>query len=172
MRIQDLHELISTARWFEKLGERGKAQDEIVWIWSIESWAGMDSGDPALEKVAEEMVWFPNLADARDAMGLGEKDELKEQAQVMGKADEAVREGLLACKMTYAAMNGLDKHPLLEVGPYDFFLAARDCALYAARQAAFEIVLEQPGLGCELIRIYHAGHWPCGRLPNGKVVVF
>lgn len=57
------------------------------------------------------------------------------------------------------------------VGPHAFSEAARSAALFAVQEAAYKILLGEPGFGCRLIKVYRTGHCLCGILPNKQIVV-
>lgn len=42
---------------------------------------------------------------------------------------------------------------------------------FACRLAASEIFVNRIGFWCEMVQLFHKGHWPLGRLPSGEVLV-
>ena len=74
-------------------------------------------------------------------------------------------------RLALASQRGFPERPALKVGPTDSNEAARMAGRYACRMAASEIIVGQVGFWCEMVRLFHKGHWPLGRLPGGEVVV-
>jgi hypothetical protein len=60
----------------------------------------------------------------------------------------------------------------LIVGPHDFTLSAQGAASYAFRMAAGEIVLDMQSSWVSIVSLYAGGGWPCGRMKDGRIVVF
>jgi hypothetical protein len=166
--IEDLRSIISSAAWFSRLGE-ADIQDGFVRIPSLEAWADGPVQDVALKQIANEMEWLPSSNDQDDPI---HGSSLEQLAKASGKKQEISTQVLEIYKMTLAALRSFDGHPCLIVGPHDFTGAARGAALFAARRAAYEVVLREPSFWCRMINVYHGGHWPCGLLPNNQVVVF
>lgn len=57
-------------------------------------------------------------------------------------------------------------------GPHDFTPAAIGAALYCVRMASLEMLAGRSGFWLAALEIYRAGHWPCGLLPDGTLVVY
>ena len=62
--------------------------------------------------------------------------------------------------------------PAFIVGAHDLNYAAKSAALYSVRMAAIETVLDQQDQWHQICELYIQGHWVCGRLPNGSLVVY
>jgi len=73
--------------------------------------------------------------------------------------------------LALASQRGFPERPSLKVGPTDLNEPARMAGRYACGMAASEIVVGQVGFWCEIVRLFHKGHWPLGRLPGGEVVL-
>src|SRR5687768_14018117 len=67
------------------------------------------------------------------------------------------------------SLRSFEGHPLLKAGLNDSTEAARGAALFAFRKAAYESLLERPGFWCRAVRIYQAGHWPMGLMPDSRL---
>ncbi|REK17190.1 MAG: hypothetical protein DWQ37_06895 [Planctomycetota bacterium] len=163
MTLEELQELVKNAAWFSRIGIQ-EVDAGYVQISSLDPWAG----GPSREQVADEMDWLPSSRDQVDPI---HAQSLEQKAQALGKEQEYSRRSLIVYKETLGALRSFDGHPLLRVGPHDFTEAARGAAIYAARRAAYEILLGVPGFWCQIMQIYKRGHWPCGILPDGQVVV-
>ena len=76
-------------------------------------------------------------------------------------------------KLTLVSLRKMDDHnPLFRVDAHNLAPAARGAALYAARIAAGEIVLEMPGFWCSIMPYYFNGYWPCGLADDKRLVIF
>jgi hypothetical protein len=167
MTLEELTTLIKDAPWFQRLTERDIG-DVYVQISSLAPRANVPTGDEALERLADQMDWLPSSRDQADPI---HGQSLEQRAESLGKKEEYSQRSLKVCKAALSAMRAFPEHPVLRSGPHDFTETARGAATYAARRAAYEILLGAAGFWCNLIRVYHAGHWPCGILPDGQVVV-
>jgi hypothetical protein len=165
--LDELNRLLRTAAWFNHLGEPFGAIG-CVSIDTLAPWAGEPTGDDTLEQIADDMSWLPTSRDEDDPI---HGNSLEEAAEALGTKRDVARQSLEIYKTTLTALRRFDGHAVLKVGPHDFAEAARGAALFAARRAAYEVLLGKPGLWCRLMAFYHAGHWPCGLLPDGRIVV-
>lgn len=167
MTLEELCALAKQATWFSKLGEPDVGS-EYVRIPMLAPWANQQTGDVALEQIADQMDWLPSSREQDDPI---HGRFLEQRSEALDKKQEFSQKSLEVYKTTLTALRRFDGHPTLKVGPHDFTEAARGAALFAVRRAAYEILLGEPGFWCRLMKVYHAGHWPCGILPNKQVVV-
>lgn len=167
MTLDELEKLIETAHWFEHLGEP-LASGEFVQISTLVPWANHQTGDSESGHVIDLMEWLPSSREQDDPIhGKSMEDRLLQH----DKKEEYAQRCLNVCKMTLVSLRSFDVHRALKAGPYDFTDAARGAALFAARRAAYEILLSECGFWCVAMGLYQQGHWPCGILATGKVVV-
>jgi hypothetical protein len=167
MTFDDLKLMIDEAKWFERLGEPG-LDGRFVQIASLAPWANVPSGDEGLERIADEMEWLPSSRNQDDPI---HGRSLEELAAQISKKQEISRQSLEILEATLSALRRFKGHPALKAGPHDFTEAARGAALFASRRATYEVALGKPDFWCCLMQLYHFGHWPCGVLPGGQVVV-
>jgi hypothetical protein len=167
MSLEDIYSIIDSAEWFGRLGE-AIADRGLVQINSLEAWRSDDRvADDQSERIAEAMTWLPSSLDGEDPFnGTPLLDELK----AAGREREA-REAVTAVQKAVLPSLRRRTSPLLMVPPHDFTNAAKGAAAYAARQAALESLVGRRGQWTELLGLYQRGHWPCGILPSGKIVV-
>ncbi len=74
-------------------------------------------------------------------------------------------------KLALQSLRAVPDKPLC-LGRNDFTPAAIGAALYCVRMTSLEILAGHHGFWCEALELYRQGHWPCGRLPDGKLVVY
>lgn len=87
--------------------------------------------------------------------------------------DSAARAQVLEVgRITLKSLHRAVAREALRSGPHDYTGAAQGAAAYCARRAAIELVRGQPGRWTGLLELYLAGHWPCGLMPGGDVVVY
>ncbi len=167
MTLDELIALIKETDWFSRLGDPD-VENVYIRISTLAPWANEPTGDEELERTADQMEWLPSSRDQDDPI---RGRSLEQRAEVLGKKEEFSRQSLEIYKTTLATLRKFQGHPALKVGPHDFTEAARGAALFAARRSAYEVLVGQPDFWCRLMNIYHAGHWPCGILPNKQIVV-
>ena len=167
MNLESLRELLKNAAWFQQLGEfRGKPG--MLAIRDLEPWRTDDVGDSEEERVAASMEWLPSKVEMPDPFhGVS----IRELADEQSKADALRKVSLEMYSAALTSLRSVTPHPLLKVGPHDFFRAARGAGAYAAKGAAGEVFLDQVGIWCSLLELFCEGFWPCGRLPDGTIVV-
>ena len=156
MILDELNSLIRTATWFSNLGEPDVPREFI----RIPSLAGDD--------ISHQMDWLPTSRGQDDPI---HGHSLEQRAEVTGKKQEFWQQSLEVYQTTLVMLRKFEGNPILKVGPNDFTEAARGAALFAARRAALEVLLGERGLWYRIMNVYHAGHWPCGILPNNRIVV-
>lgn len=168
MTIEELELLLQNTSWFEHLGEHMEEDQKFVRIRSLAPWGSSPTEDERLEEVADQMDWLPSSRDQDDPI---HGRSLEECAEQLGKKEEFSRRSLDIYRETLTSLRRFSGHTALKVGPHDFSEAARGAALYAARRAAYEVLLGNCGFWCFVMSLYSQGHWPCGILPNRTVVV-
>jgi hypothetical protein len=171
--IDDLKSLACSAPWFSRLGQPDfSIQPDCVCIANLDGWknvTGLLANEPVPEIIEAGMEWLPTQPGETDPI---HGQSLEQQAETLGTRKEFSIEVLAIYKATLASLRNVQGNPALKAGPNDFVEAARGAALFAFRRAAFEIVLGEPGFWCRVAKIYHAGHWPLGILPDRQIVVF
>lgn len=167
MNIAELESLIANAGWFEHLTEPVSATG-FVQIPCLDPWAKIPTGDDRLEEIADRMDWLPTSRDQDDPI---HGKALEERSEQLGRHKENSRQSLDIYKRALASLRDSARHPALKAGPNDFTDAAHGAALFASRRAAYEVLLEDCGFWCSVLNQYRDGHWPCGLLPDGTVVV-
>lgn len=167
MTLAELKTLLKETNWFNRLTEND-VDTKYIRIPSLAPWGSQPTGDALLEQLADEMEWLPSSRDQVDPIyGVT----LEQQAESLSKKEEYVPLILDVYQTTLTSLRAFKGHPALRIGPHDFMEVARSSAFYAARRAAYEILLEKPAFWCDLIRLYHSGHWPCGILQDKRIVV-
>ena len=167
MTLEELETLIKNTKWFEHLGEP-LTSEAFVQIPTLAPWANLPTGNDELEEIADQMAWLPSSRDQDDPI---HGTLMEERASQLGKTDEYFRRSLDTYKVTLASLRSFSGHPALKAGPHDFTEAARGAALFSSRRAAYEILLSECGFWCSVMNCYKQGHWPCGILKNGILVV-
>lgn len=174
MTIEDLASLVQSTKWFSKLGERiDPASLDITFeqLPNMEAWSqvtGMLANEPVPEIIERGMEWLPTQRDMDDPI---HGKLLEERCEQLGKKDEHSRRSLDIYKKALISLRSFEGHPALKVGPHNFTEAARGAALFACRRAAYEVLLGHCNFWCSAMSVYADGHWPCGILPGGVVVV-
>lgn len=167
MTLEELEGLVQSARWFEHLGQALK-DERFVCIPDLRPWADLPAVNNEYEEIADQMEWLPSSNEQGDPI---HGTLLEDRAARDGKKKEYSRQRFDIYKKTLISLRRFVGHPLLKVGPHDFTEAARGAALYASRHAAYEIQMGEYGFWCTAMKLYEQGHWPCGILKNGIVVV-
>jgi len=168
MTLEEIALKISTIKWFSNVGAfPGRAgmqpiSDLSAWSELIFA-AGIDTRHAI---IAADMDWLPTDRSQDDPFnGRVLFDALQEaEAQTQALVKDLYRQ-------TTKSLRTMDSSKLTS-GAHDFSEAARGGALYCSRMAAIETAIGKPARWLDLLEIYGAGHWPCGRLPNGDIVVY
>lgn len=166
--LEDLVTILEESIWFERVGQ-GNIQGSFVKIATLAPWGQEASNNRDAERVADQMNWLPSSRDQNDPIH-GRSLEIR--AEAIGLLADHKKRALDICKVALTSLRRFDGNPRLIVGPHDFSEAARAAAVFAARRAAHEILLREPGFWCRAMEIYHLGHWPCGILPSNRLVVY
>ncbi|OBV36941.1 hypothetical protein [Janthinobacterium psychrotolerans] len=61
---------------------------------------------------------------------------------------------------------------LISKGAHDFTPAAIGAALYCVRMASLEMLAQREGFWLAALDLYRQGHWPCGLVADGTLVVY
>lgn len=179
MDLDTLKNLIQTTSWFSALGQAYPQKEGVIsvngdqWRPFIAALTGAEFGLPhnimALEAFPfADFDWLPT--------NIYESDPFREEMLIVKGRWEEVESTYKAArleifKLAQVALRSATEHPLLKVGPANMAGSAREAALFACRTAAAELVLGRPDFWCDLVLLYHAGHWPFGTMKSGEVVV-
>lgn len=160
MTIEELLNVCETAAWFKNVGTFvGDA--ETCAIQNLEPW-----GDTQIEdEIAEAMSWLPSSLTETDPFH--DWARLKNTPEYEG-CPEAAKQLYQA---TLLSLRRMFDSPLFHVDSSNFSGAAKGAALFAFRSAALECKLSRPGPWIRIVKIYNAGYWPCGTLPDKRIVV-
>jgi len=119
---------------------------------------------------SDEWDWLPTTFASLDPIHI---PELSTVARQNGRYDDyriVVKE---VYKVALVSLRKMDDHNLLfRVDASNVAPAVRGAALFAARSAAGEIVLEIPGFWCSIMPYYFNGYWPCGLADDKRLVIF
>lgn len=168
MKIDDVKTIVINANWFSSLGlypaQQGKVRINDLHAWDSNAFSA--SVDPEHARISEMMDWLPTTKDQEDPIyGTFLLDEFKKvtpesRLQVMDLYKEALK-----------SLRHVSREKLVS-GSNDFTEAAIGAALYCSRMAAIEVAIGKQEIWCHLLGLYGEGHWPCGRMPNGDIVVY
>lgn len=167
LNLDELQSLIRRSEWFTRLGEPLAARG-YVHLSNLNAWAEGLPENSDNELIASQMEWLPSARDQPDPFAVEGARLAETDSTLHAEVGRAV---LDTYKLALASLRSFQSHPALIVGPHDFSEAARGAACYAARQAALEVLRNHPRTWCSIMRLYHAGHWPCGLIPDGRIVV-
>lgn len=167
--VEDLKAELATISWFRRLGEPFD-EPGTVRVANLEPWAGAPDAeeDEATRVLADAMDWLPTTRDQEDPI-YGKS--LEGRARALGRDEEVRRESLEVYKVALTSLRNMRPHPFLKVGPHDFSNAAKGAAAFAARRAATELIVSEPGFWCRAVALYALGHWPLGILRDKTIVV-
>jgi hypothetical protein len=178
MTLDELKRLIQTADWFASLGTASAAPGVvpvtiIAWQRLIGASTSAEFGLPHDVAVFEEPPFaeMERLPTANEEPDPIHGQSLEKAAHDLGREAEFSAARLEVFRVALASQRGYPDRPALKVGPTDSNEAARIAGRFACRIAASEIVVDQVGFWCEMVRLFHKGHWPLGRLSSGVVVV-
>ena len=169
MKIEELEEAINQINWFSKLGEFSEVNGFIP-IKTLSTWQSETAVvDEYHEKIADEMTWLPSVLDMPDPF---HQQSLKDLAEKQDKLKIFKENTVNIYKITLKNFRTFQEISALKTGSHNFNPVAKGAALYAFRMAAGEIVLEMENYWCSLVPIYCGGNFPCGILPDRRIVVF
>jgi hypothetical protein len=164
MTMEQLEAHVQAAHWFANLGQHPGGNGTLP-IRGLAAWGNDDETvDTYHLRIAREMEWLPGQSSDPDPV---HGETLKAAAGQAG-----VDASLAMYKRTLESLGPLHPRPALRVGAHDFHHVARGAAAYAARTAAIEITVGQPGFWCSVIPLFSAGHWPCGLMPDNSLVIY
>jgi hypothetical protein len=178
MTLADLKRLIETADWFANLGTATAGPgvvpvSDVTWRRLIGAAASAEFGllhdAAAFEKPPlAEMERLPTAHEEPDPI---HGQSLQKAACKSNREAEFKAARLEFFRLAVASQRSYPDRSALKVGPTDSNEPARMAGRYACRMAASEIVVGQVGFWCQMVQLFHKGHWPLGRLPGGEVVV-
>jgi hypothetical protein len=169
MTIEELKRHIQQADWFVKLG-KFQEREGMLALGTLEAWRSADAAaDEHHRYIADNMRWLPSESSEADPIHGGS---LKLLAEETGKAAELKTLSLDIYKLTLVSLRPVVASPLLRVGSHDFNPVARNSVAYTTRMAASEICVDRQGFWCSLVPLFSEGFFPCGLMPDGKLVVY
>lgn len=182
MTLDELKRLIETADWFADLGTAVAAPGvvpaaDLAWrrymgaATDAEFGSEFGSGRKAAEFEGLPLARMERLPTANDEVDPIHGRALEEAARALNREAELKAARIEVYRLALASQRGAPERPLLKVGATDSNEAARMGGRYACRMAAAEIVVGRAGFWCAVVRLFHQGRWPLGRLPGGDVVV-
>lgn len=168
MKIDEVKEMVIHANWFALIGSyqawQGKLSISHLHAWDSEVFD--TTIDSEHVHIAKNMDWLPTSRDQDDPIyGAYLIQELK------CIEPEARAKVMDVYKMAMRSLRNVHNVRLVS-GPNNFTNAAIGAALYCSKMAAIEAVICKQGEWCDLLRFYSDGYWPCGRMPNGDIVVY
>jgi len=168
MTIDDIKVEIEHAKWFSRLGIYSAPPGHLA-LSDLHAWdnATFDSSiDERSAAIASEMDWLPSSRDKDDPIHGKRLTQYPEEAGINFKDVT-----LDLHKQTLKSLRSVDGMKICS-GPNDFSQAAIGAALYCVRMTALEVMADQTGFWCSLLRIYVKGNWPCGVLVDKTLVVY
>jgi len=178
MTFNELKRLIQTADWFANLGRATAAPGvvpvtDLAWQRLIGAATSAEFGLPHDGGVFDEPPFaeMERLPTANEEPDPIHGRSLEEAARGLGREAEFKAARLEIFRLALASQRAFPDRSVLKVGPTDSNEAARMAGRFVCRIAASEIVVDQVGFWCEMVRLFHKGHWPLGRLSSGEVVV-
>jgi hypothetical protein len=169
--IEDLKHTLHEARWFSSLG----TFPDISGFIPIRELSVRTEVDPSGNiinpgPIDEIEIPFPTTQGEDDPI---RGNTLISVARQLSREEVFKQTRLEVFRLTLISLRPVgEKHPILTRGPVNWVFSAKGAALYAARQAAGEIVVDMQDFWCSLIPLYAKGHWPKGLASNGDIVIF
>jgi hypothetical protein len=115
-----------------------------------------------------QMTWLPMASEGPDPI---HGRTLEDTARNLNRESEFEAARIEVFRLALASQRRVPESPALKFGATDLNNPARVAGRFACRMAASEIVVDLVGFWCEMVQLFHKGHWPLGRLPNGEIVV-
>jgi len=168
MTIDGIKVEIEHAKWFSRLGSYSAPPGHLA-LSDFHAWdnATFDSSiDERSTAIASEMDWLPSSRDEDDPIHGKRLTQYLEEAGINFKDVT-----LDLHNRTLKSLRSVDGMKICS-GPNDFSQAAIGATLYCVRMAALEVMADQTGFWCSLLRIYAKGNWPCGVLVDKTLVVY
>ncbi|MDD1796368.1 hypothetical protein LRP50_24925 [Enterovibrio sp. ZSDZ42] len=167
MTYEELLTNIDNTSWFTNSGSY-RSSGNTIGIPSLSAWNDTifeESLRAEMKKIASSMDWFPSSRDQKDPF----------HGQELTKRVAAVEGGktkvMAAYKVASKKLSNYDKTKFVS-GPHDYSITAKSAALYCVRMAAMECLSNNQGVWVEVFKVYSQGYWPCGLLPDNKLVVY
>ncbi len=166
MKYEELIEKLDSISWFSNVGGFNAIGGQIS-IPSLEAWGGGANSQIAvgMSHVIDSMEWLPTSNDQEDPI-FGNMLKNSFPSVVGGK-----ELNMAAYKLALKSLRGAE-YSSFKAGVNDFSEAAKGGALYCVRMTVMEILLSKEAFWTELFKLYCAGHWPCGIMRDGRLVVF
>lgn len=178
MTLDELKQLIETAEWFANLGKAKVAPGivpvmESEWQQLVRVAVDAEFGLPQDASLRGEppfpdMIWLPTANDEPDPI---HGRSLEDAARQLNREGELKAARIEVFRLALTSQRSVPERPALKIGATDSNNAARMAGRFACRMAASEIVVNQVGFWCGIVRLFHKGHWPLGRLPGGEIAV-
>lgn len=172
MTIDAFLEKIAAADWFGRLGIADyENRNGYVQLVDFSEWAGvteMRSNEPTPHILTKGMEWLPTTIDQSDPI---HGTCLRDLSESLGLKEKQKQASMDAFRTTLKALRSFEGHRLLRVGGNDFTNAAKGAAAFTMRQAASELILSKEGFWCKCAEDYFFGHWPCGVMKDGAIVI-
>jgi hypothetical protein len=164
--MNKITEAIHTAKWFSALGmyvpQTGQKALRSLVAWDNDVF--LPDVAKADARIAEEMIWLPSSRDETDPIH-------GTSLQQTGRTEAQQEELALTYSLALRSLRGVSDK-LICSGPHDFTQAAVGSALYCVRMSVFEMQNGCEGFWLDALLIYQKGNWPCGRLPDGELIVY
>lgn len=165
--FEHLIKQIETTSWFSNSGSY-RSSGSTIGIPSLSAWdnsAFEESLSAEMKKIASSMDWLPSSRDQKDPF-YGQ-----ELTQKIAAIEGGKTKVMAAYKAASKKLSNYDKSKFVS-GPHDYSNAAKNAALYCVRMAAIECLSDSQGIWVEIFKVYAQGYWPCGLLPDNKLVVY
>ncbi len=140
-------------KWFSALGTFQAGPGQIA-LPGLHAWD------------ATRMEWLPTSRDQPDPVHGDALPTLLKQAGIA-----YLPEVMANYKLALHALRTVPDR-LISAGAHDYTPAAIGAALYCVRMASLEILAQRQGFWCDALQLYRDGHWPCGRVTDGALVVY
>ena len=160
--------MLDGASWFSALGAYHAPPGQLA-LPDLHAWAGSGlAGDRQdnSSSMARKMDWLPSSRDQEDPihgktlLQLLKQNGAPWQQQVM-----------VNYKLALQSLRAVPDKSLC-AGCNDFTPVAIGAALYCVRMASIEVLAQRQGFWLAALELYLQGHWPCGLLPDGTLVVY
>ena len=145
-RLEDIN-------WFSALGTFQARPGQIA-LPNLDAW---DSA---------RMAWLPTSRDQPDPVHGNALTDLLKQAGIA-----YLPEVMANYKLALHSLRSVPDR-LISVAAHDYTPAAIGAALYCVRMASLEMLAQRQGFWCDALHLYRDGHWPCGRLADGALMVY
>lgn len=160
--------MLDGANWFGALGSYEAPRGQLA-LPDLHAWAGSGLAADTQSNssgLARKMDWLPSSRDQNDPIhGESLRQLLKQngapwQQQVMSHY-----------KLALQSLRAVPDKSIC-AGCNDFTPVAIGAALYCVRMASIEVLAQREGFWLAALELYRQGHWPCGLLADGTLVVY